>query len=327
MGLVSAKCTTCDGILEVDASQKTANCPHCGAVYIVQEAINKFNVTNVVNIENANLVLDHRQYLADHLEATERIAYQLENYVSAIESFEKLADEMPEEYRVWKGLVVSKTGNFNEKTFAFNLLINQNSFFYDLMKDYENARRTDAEASAKMGIIMYKMLDKLIDMYKYIAAMANIARKKSQTWSSVAKVFDVFRKIALLLFFLAILPTILIDVFPIIMVVGALLSGEFSGVFDLIKKEPESIELISIIIFATLPLVVLLVTTIFCSVMSNVSNKKSFQVYKKVSDEIVKNTGIYEMNNMDSDSMRVIGDRSRELIGVISNYREHYFMP
>ena len=50
MALVPAKCTSCGGTLEVDATQKAAICPFCGSAYVVQDAIEQYNITNVLQI-------------------------------------------------------------------------------------------------------------------------------------------------------------------------------------------------------------------------------------------------------------------------------------
>lgn len=61
MALVAAKCTQCGGNIEVDDQKDAAICPFCGTPYIVEQAINNYNITNnnhihanVVNIVNQN---------------------------------------------------------------------------------------------------------------------------------------------------------------------------------------------------------------------------------------------------------------------------------
>ncbi len=53
MGLVDAKCTNCGAVLQVDADKEAAICPYCNSAYIVEKAINNFNITNNVNVQNA----------------------------------------------------------------------------------------------------------------------------------------------------------------------------------------------------------------------------------------------------------------------------------
>ena len=42
MPLVSAKCTNCGGILEVDKSNEAAVCKYCGTPFIIEKAINNY---------------------------------------------------------------------------------------------------------------------------------------------------------------------------------------------------------------------------------------------------------------------------------------------
>lgn len=45
--LVPAVCTQCGGQLEVDPQQQAAVCPYCGTPFIVEKAINNYNITHV----------------------------------------------------------------------------------------------------------------------------------------------------------------------------------------------------------------------------------------------------------------------------------------
>lgn len=51
MPLVAAKCTNCGANLKVDASKDAAICEHCGCAFVVEKAINYYNIGHVtVNI-------------------------------------------------------------------------------------------------------------------------------------------------------------------------------------------------------------------------------------------------------------------------------------
>jgi len=43
--IVPAKCTNCGASLNVDSSQKAAVCPYCNSAYVVEQAINNYNVS------------------------------------------------------------------------------------------------------------------------------------------------------------------------------------------------------------------------------------------------------------------------------------------
>jgi len=63
MPLVDAKCTNCGATLVVDSAKDAAICNFCGSAFIVEKAINNYNVVNhnyinadVVNVYNTNSV-------------------------------------------------------------------------------------------------------------------------------------------------------------------------------------------------------------------------------------------------------------------------------
>lgn len=53
--MVPAVCTQCGGTVEVDRGSDTATCPFCGASFIVEKAVNNYNVQHA-NIEHADNV-------------------------------------------------------------------------------------------------------------------------------------------------------------------------------------------------------------------------------------------------------------------------------
>ena len=115
MPLVQAKCENCGGNLSVDSGLKAANCPHCGAAYVVQDAINNFNTFNKIDKLHAEVlnVVDDSSGKA-RLEAAE--AYlKLEKYKSAYNEYCYVVDVMPQEYRGWWGLVESGTHKFTRR--------------------------------------------------------------------------------------------------------------------------------------------------------------------------------------------------------------------
>lgn len=55
--LIPAKCTNCGATLEVDSSQQAAICPYCKSAYIVEQAVNNYNISfnSNLNIENTTI--------------------------------------------------------------------------------------------------------------------------------------------------------------------------------------------------------------------------------------------------------------------------------
>ena len=58
MPLVDAKCTNCGAPLKVDNSKEAAICEHCGSAFIVEKAINNYNITNNINANVVNIYGD-----------------------------------------------------------------------------------------------------------------------------------------------------------------------------------------------------------------------------------------------------------------------------
>ena len=56
--LVAAKCTNCGSNIEVDKEKEAGICPHCGAAFIVEKAINNYITNNVYNINNATIKIE-----------------------------------------------------------------------------------------------------------------------------------------------------------------------------------------------------------------------------------------------------------------------------
>lgn len=49
MALVNAKCTNCGGALQVDDNKEAAVCPFCGSAFIVEKAVQNFNIVNNIS--------------------------------------------------------------------------------------------------------------------------------------------------------------------------------------------------------------------------------------------------------------------------------------
>ena len=55
MALVPAKCPNCGGSIKVDASGKAGLCEYCNTPFIVQEAINNYNIVNNIGTQIINV--------------------------------------------------------------------------------------------------------------------------------------------------------------------------------------------------------------------------------------------------------------------------------
>ena len=55
--MVPSLCTQCGGTVEVDANAETAKCPFCGMTFVVEKAVNNYNVkyANIQHADNVNI--------------------------------------------------------------------------------------------------------------------------------------------------------------------------------------------------------------------------------------------------------------------------------
>ena len=107
MRLVPARCEACDAFLEVDKSLKYARCNYCGAQYLVEDAIQYYNITILGNDRpglspSAELTVEMIMKL-NSAEATLDIG----KFDEAVRKFRELSEEIPQDYRVWWGLIRS----------------------------------------------------------------------------------------------------------------------------------------------------------------------------------------------------------------------------
>lgn len=325
MGFVAAKCTSCGGVLKVDESRKEAICEYCGSAYIVQEAINNYNITNVYNIEKADFTLDHKQYMRDRLESAEKQIYQLNNYAGAIASFHMLRDEMPEEYRVWKGLVIAKTANFDRPSFAMNVMINEPAFFYDFMNDYSLATRTGGEEATVLSKQICSLLKDLINIYNLVGNKVEAARKKNVFLLKLANVLRYIDGGLMLLFLISILPTILIGMMPI-----GIMSSYFSenpGVtfFEMLKNDPLGVEMAVGIVLIFVPMLAFLIGGIATFCIQKICIKKAGTVFKKAAKEAAEKSGLYYIENFEEDNLLSVGIKSMERKKMLIEYVKRYF--
>ena len=58
MPLVQAKCPNCNGVLTVDSNKEAAICQSCGSPFIVEKAINQYNINNNIQADVVNVYSD-----------------------------------------------------------------------------------------------------------------------------------------------------------------------------------------------------------------------------------------------------------------------------
>ena len=103
MPLVKAQCSNCNGILEVDNGKDAAICPFCGTPYIVENAINNYNISNTNYIQNAYFESDNSE---DKLIRRGITQLELQEYTDARDTFQQIIKLYPDNFRGWLGMCI-----------------------------------------------------------------------------------------------------------------------------------------------------------------------------------------------------------------------------
>lgn len=269
MAIVPAKCTSCGGTLKVRAEDKTAICPFCGTEYLVQEAIEQYNITNVYNIEKASLTLDHRKLFNDRIEAAEKQLRMLKDYPKALAAFTALENDIPEEFRIWSGKLEAQTREYNVAAMS-NMHMQDDSYINQLTRDYENAYITgDNEQKKEINEKFLRVLKKSCENIGLAGNVLENNAKKRQKYRDksnvITKIGAAFMMIAFVLGGLALLVTgFLAMVFTVFLV------SEFEA--------QAVIEALIVIAIAFTPAVIVSIPVIILSIISKKIDKKDEEI-------------------------------------------------
>lgn len=116
MPLVPAKCTQCGATLTIDPAQDAAVCPFCGTPFVVEKAINNYNVTNQTTIGTVERVehlhVNDERSVEARLKSAEASLTKLGDNEQAFKAFKSIADDKADEWRAWWGMARAKTRDF-----------------------------------------------------------------------------------------------------------------------------------------------------------------------------------------------------------------------
>lgn len=135
MGFVPAKCTQCDGILEIDNEKDAAICKYCGTPFIVEKAINHYN-----NTINNNITNNNRFYGTVNMNSNN----EFEELMEKLDAYRKLGDEKkeqtvlyklyekyPDKSETWYEMIRTETNDFNPE---FESLYNIKNYIDNIEK-------------------------------------------------------------------------------------------------------------------------------------------------------------------------------------------------
>ena len=121
MPLVPAKCPNCGASLTVDPVTRAAVCPYCQTPFVVEDAVNNYNIQNTVRVEHLHTdkVEIQDSGSAESLLKTANTYLSLNNYISARHNFKEITEKFPYEWRAWWGLIEAKTEKFTRSAEYF----------------------------------------------------------------------------------------------------------------------------------------------------------------------------------------------------------------
>ncbi len=112
MPIVQAKCTACNGNLEVDSQKEAAVCPFCGTPYIVEKAINHFHAASTkIESFHADVVNISAESQLETLVKSGETFMMLNKFSDARRVFDEITRKYPQDYRGWWGLIKVNTEN------------------------------------------------------------------------------------------------------------------------------------------------------------------------------------------------------------------------
>ena len=168
MPLIQAKCTNCGGVLQVDNTLEAAICPFCKTPYVVEKAINNYNISNQYSINNSEVHI-HGNELSDDekYENANSFLSIHKDYARAEELFNELVAKKPNDYRGWWGLVRVKTNEFTGYSVSKHEMRKLAEFVDSSYKvcDDETVKK-DIEHSWNCYLDKYDSLQRLYDKRK-----------------------------------------------------------------------------------------------------------------------------------------------------------------
>lgn len=113
--LVPAICPNCGGTLKIDDKQEAAVCKYCSTPFISEKAINNYITQNNTYIENATFV---NKDSAETLLQKGITQIKIGKYEDAVETFDVMSKEYPENWKAWFGLALTNFYLYPEEGFV-----------------------------------------------------------------------------------------------------------------------------------------------------------------------------------------------------------------
>ena len=117
MPLTKAQCTNCGANLEVDSAKEAAVCPYCGAAYVVEKAINNYQV-QTLKAENVTIINNGKPPIETRIERAFLLIEQ-GDFSSASEYLEDVLDDDPRNAKAYLGCLMCELSVKKEDALAW----------------------------------------------------------------------------------------------------------------------------------------------------------------------------------------------------------------
>jgi predicted RNA-binding Zn-ribbon protein involved in translation (DUF1610 family) len=164
--MVPALCTQCGGNVEVDLSKETAKCPYCGMEFIVEKAVNNYNVkyAHVEHADNVNIDVTGA--------VKEVLDFAGEQLKEGREDRRQREKEFAEQSRQSSAAFLKKMGIMFGGMFVFAIVAFLVMFFSGKMDGDESASSNDEgstiECRLEDGCLYTDVLGKDVPEWRYL---------------------------------------------------------------------------------------------------------------------------------------------------------------
>lgn len=173
MSLLDAKCPNCGQILKVDDAKEAAICEFCGSAFIVEKAINNYNITGSVTIGEGAVIYNSDS--VDKLLANGETALRIKNYDLALETYSKCTKSYPEDYKGWWGYIRAYTKDFTAVDKEMNTHAIHQCYTYILSLCTDSAEIAKMEDTYKGYLYRMAQMD--------VSDVKETARKKADEYN------------------------------------------------------------------------------------------------------------------------------------------------
>ena len=232
MPVIPAQCPNCGGFLNIDNSLEAAKCSHCGCPFLVEEAVNNYNITNNISAGVVNVVGENSY--EDRLKAADTFL-DLKRFDEARDSYWEAVHLVPQDYRGWVGVVLAESGNLKWRIRSEEKLRNFDEYYknaisflkgntpevLERIREYINSQKEMNEDEKKDLIAKKNDYDKRYKEYE--RKLDSIRSRKESIGRSSSQLESELRQLENESYFSGLNTSIGLIIGPILVVIGLII--------------------------------------------------------------------------------------------------------